>query len=382
MIGTEWKEFWWSCITGPQYIVSQVIKKLIENRNVILKVPTDLPWIHQMRSTVEYFYRQKTDSLDIIIDMIDATDEYLVSVEPGRYLLERYGTRNVRNGYREKSKDSIQEYLVYKEVIRNRILWIKNLSDKQFDKWVKFCKEYPTGSVKYGLFVLEANEYVSSPDCKQIREIVFNQSVSNYDLQVFNSFVLNSYDTLTSNWKKYISTVVALLCDVDAEVSELLLRTIDFTKEEPVEGLRMVAEMPEYSLRGSDRNSNHVLSYYRCNKLDKLNERIWSAQVQVLFPLIEIERIAIIAKYEKEIRESLSANNISQCGEKLLEPIDVELGTLDYMLNHRNEAGDYKLYISNEKMRKRIHFLRQCRNLLAHITCCTPQQVGELLKNR
>lgn len=381
MIDAEWKDFWWNNITGPQYIVSQVAEKLLENTIVILKVPSDLPWRYQMRSAVEYAFRQRTDSVDTIIETIDAVDECAVDIEPGRYLLDRYGTREIRNGYREKSKNSIQEYLVHKEVLRNRIFWIKGLSGKQANQWVKFCKDYPTKSSRYGLFVLEVNGYVSVPDCKQVKEIAFNQSVSNYDLQLFNSIILDGYHNYSNSWRKYISTVAALLCDVDAEVSELLLRVTDFTTEEPIKGIRTIAEIPEFSLRGADKDAEHVLTYYRCGKIDILNRRVWSAQVQVLFPLIEIERVTIIEEYEQEIRESLLVNNISQYGEQLSEPIDVELGTLDYMVTHRNGAGDHKLYIPDEEMRERIHFLHECRNLLAHVTCCTPQQVSELLKN-
>lgn len=71
---------------------------------------------------------------------------------------------------------------------------------------------------------------------------------------------------------------------------------------------------------------------------------------------------------------------ISQFGVELTDYIDVEFGTLCYMMKHRDDqTGNYLLYISDEKLRERINFLHDCRNNLAHATECTVEQVCGLL---
>ena len=49
MINVSWEEFWWNNITGAHVVVSKVADALLENKMVILKVPSDLPWRHSMR---------------------------------------------------------------------------------------------------------------------------------------------------------------------------------------------------------------------------------------------------------------------------------------------------------------------------------------------
>ena len=39
------------------------------------------------------------------------------------------------------------------------------------------------------------------------------------------------------------------------------------------------------------------------------------------------------------------------------------------------------LYIPEEQERDTIHFLHECRNLLAHASCCSPVQIKKLLES-
>ena len=119
--------------------------------------------------------------------------------------------------------------------------------------------------------------------------------------------------------------------------------------------------------------------HYRNNNFSEIEHRIWTAQIQVLFPIIELERVEIICKYENAIKSVLDSENITQYGELLTDAIDVELGTLCYLMSKRNNDGLYYLYIPNETDRDRIRFLHECRNNLAHVSCCSPKQVRELL---
>ena len=96
--------------------------------------------------------------------------------------------------------------------------------------------------------------------------------------------------------------------------------------------------------------------------------------------MIELERVELIGRYERQIREVLASGGITQYNQILQEPMDVELGTLSYLMGAKMEDGFYALYIPSEEDRKRIRFLHTCRNQLAHASCCTPEQVEQLLK--
>lgn len=387
MINESWEEFWWNNITGAHVVVSKVADALLENQMVLLKVPSDLPWRYSMRSSIHTAFQERTDARDVVIEAIDVVDDNPNDLEPGRFLLQKYASSAVCNGYREKSKVSIQDYIAQKGVIRNRILWIKGLEGTTAGKWIKFCKGFTPKTAAEGLFVLEIHGKVEPPDSRFIEYIDFSECVSNYDVQLFNSFVLDEDEEIAYGsdiWKKYISATAAMVCEVDAEVSELLLRDVDFRKESAIDGIARISEMEEFSRRGAEVGSNHVLWLYRNNKTSELNHRIWASQVQVLFPVIEMERIELIEKYRKEISQALTDNHITQYGEQITDPMDVELGSLCFMMRNKQENGFYKymLYIPDEFDRDRISFLHDCRNSIAHVSICEPEQVRRLLDKK
>ncbi|MEI3193071.1 MAG: hypothetical protein V8S22_03405 [Lachnospiraceae bacterium] len=59
--------------------------------------------------------------------------------------------------------------------------------------------------------------------------------------------------------------------------------------------------------------------------------------------------------------------------------MEVELGSLCYMMSHHQSGDAYMLYIPEEIDRDWIKFLHECRNSLAHVSCCNPDQVRKLL---
>lgn len=376
---TRWEEFWWNHITGPNVVVSNVVSALLNGKMVVLKVPSDLPWRHSMRSAVHTAFSERSDCSDVVIELIDLRDENARQMQPGRFILDRFATPTISRGYREKSKVTVQDYISAKDIIKNRIVWIKGIDPDVAGEWIRFCRGFSQRSASQGLFVLEVNENTSVTETNLLRVINFSDCVSNYDVQLFNSFVLGNQKQYSDGWKKYIAVCTAAICGVDAEISQTMLQSLDFRVESPLEGIRQIDQMPDFMRRG-ENGSNHVLWHYRNGDMALLEHRLWSAQVQVLFPMIELERVELIGRYESQIREVLAGGGITQYNQILQEPMDVELGTLSYLMGARMEDGFYTLYIPSEEDRERIRFLHTCRNQLAHASCCTPEQVEQLLK--
>ena len=375
----SWNEFWWRNITGPHVVVTRVSEALLDNHTVVLAVPTDLPWRHSMRGAIQTAFRDRLDSSDIVIEPIDVVDDNPDGIEPGRFILSRFSSSTISRGYREKSRVTIQDYITAKNVIKNRIIWVKGLRGSIADQWIQLCRGFGHRSLQDGLFVLEVQGETLQAEVKPLELIRFGDYVSNYDVQLFNSFVLDDQDKYPDAWKRYIASVAAAVCDTDAEVSAELLDTIDFRKDSVLKGIQSIAGSPEYARRGAEKNSSHVLWYSRNAKNTELDHRVWSAQVQVLFPIIEMERIAIIERWYDIIQKALDTNTITQFNEPLQNAMDVELGSLCYMMKHRMDNGLFTLYIPDEEERNWISFLHDCRNQLAHASCCTVDQVVQLL---
>lgn len=374
-----WEELWWNNITGARTIVDRVAMALLENKMVVLKVPSDLPWRYPMRSAIQNAFNERTDSRDIVIETIDAVDSNPANLEPGRFILQNYAASAIKAGYREKARISIQDYISDRNVIKNRIIWVKGLDEKTAGKWLQFCRGFAPRSAADGLFVLEVHGNIAATESKHIQYINFDDCVSSYDVQQFNCFILDEQKLYTTNWKRCISTNVAAVCGADAEISEMLLKVVDFRNETVIDGLKRINEMGDFERRGTEKDSNHPLWHLRNNNTAELSHRIWTAQIQVLFPIIELERQKLIEKWHSAIEAALKENEVTQFGAVITAPAEAELGTLCFMMGCK-VYGDYRmLYIPDEADRERIRFLHDCRNKLAHMNCCTPNEVASLL---
>lgn len=373
MYSMDWSEFWWSHITGSNMVVSNVVESLLAKSTVVLEVPEDLPWRQEMRRVIERDFRDKSHLMEHIVEIIDAADE-CQGEAPGAFLLEHYSpSREIRLGYRARSKKTIQDYIKENGVLKNRVVWVKGLTGAQTTAWMNFCREYNHGSLEDGLFVLEVHGNVVKQPSKWLNHVRYLDTVTNYDVQLFNSFVLDIDVSLTPNWKKYIATAVAVLCDTDAEIAELMLQPEDLKTVSFISLVEELADDPYYAKRGANASSGHLFSFFRSGDLQEIERRLWKAQVQVLFPLIEIERISIIEKYMDVLQDALDNNYVEQYRKQLTSPIEIEFGTLCYMI------ASGVVYISDRFDRDRIHFLHDIRNELAHAHFCDTSKVKELL---
>lgn len=149
------------------------------------------------------------------------------------------------------------------DVLRNTIVWVKGLEKEQVSKWLRFCNLCSGSAGCQGLFVLEVHEDIHLPllEVRKAEIVSFRGCVRQYDVQQFNSFILDEENMIDEVWRKYIATLAASLCQTDAEVSEMYLRITDFTQEEPLDAIGKVAQ--EFPRRGEDPDSDHVLSRWR-----------------------------------------------------------------------------------------------------------------------
>jgi hypothetical protein len=144
-------------------------------------------------------------------------------------------------------------------------------------------------------------------------------------------------------------------------------------------------------LNAVNLESSHPFFYVHNKIPDKLISAVWKAQMQSLFALVEIERIAFIDKWSSEIEEAIRTQywdtkrnislDITQYGEQINSAYDVEIGTLCRIIHLRRADNHYEylLYLPEQKDRDYLELLRKMRNALAHTEPCTVVDVNLLL---
>lgn len=373
MMDIEWADYWWNRITGPQGVVEAVADSLSDGHSVSLRIPGDLPWRHEMRAAIRDSLQASYGLADVSFEILDGDELPSPLGDPGLYLLKRFALKTDQRLYRPHPGKTVQSFLIERKALRNRIVWLKGLQKDEGEAWLTFCSHYHSSSVEDGLFIIETNDDRNGSGGSGVRTIALADHVSVFDAQLLNSIMVSDEMPKTpDSVKRYYTALATHLCGTDVEVSGVLITQPDYIGSDPIGLIGRIAQMEEFSRRGS-QSCSHVLGLFRGGNLEGIKHRIWEAQIETLFPLIESERLSIIEDLEEDIWDLVNSSGIEQFGEQVVNPNDVELGTLSYLMATR------KLYVPNAAMRDRIRLLRDCRNTIAHRDCCSTEQVALLL---
>jgi len=378
---TDPSTIWWNEVAGPCSFVEDLVNHLLLNRqNVLLYVPDDLPWRNEMRADIEAEFRSRSGFHDLVFNTIDVRDECPNVKDVARWLFEKYTDRDTRGGYRDRS-GTLVRYMTDHKALANRLLWIKGVSSDRVEYWIKFCREYvPTGGVKDGMLVLESTS--ATPQVhKRLSVISYRDRVTPHDIRLFNNILLNqtAYKGYSDLWKQYITVLCASLCKDDAEISCQLLSTTDFHVENPLDSLRCIAKQPEFSRRGT--SPDHILSQVRSGEETFLSSMVWSAQLQVIFPCIELRRISFIRDHYADLTTVLAKHEITQgpekCRVRVFNPMDLEVSALSYLAS-RSDYWPVGVILFTPGETALFSGLHKLRNHLAHLECCSPQELSSL----
>jgi len=116
-------KLWWDSVTGPMNLINAIVSNLRNKRTVLLRVPEDLPWRKQMRSSAEFVLRENES--DLLLTYIDCRDDCPDVKDIPNYLIRRFAQSEIRDGYRSSSGLTIQQFIKNNGVLKNQVLWIK-----------------------------------------------------------------------------------------------------------------------------------------------------------------------------------------------------------------------------------------------------------------
>lgn len=369
----SWPEFWWRSVTGPRRVVDSVMDALTGLRTALIVIPDDLPWRHEMRAVVRDRLELAYGLEDLIIRTVDVSDDVPSGMDPGSFIIERFGRGDDRLEYRPGSVRA-QDFISSRSILRGQLVWMKGADDSQVDKWIRFCAQYKAMRPEDGLFVIESRGATMRVGGGSIEVIEYSELVDDYDSRLFISHILSDgrHGGRSSLFRRYVSSLVSHLCMTDVEVAEALIASCDFRSEDPLSSLGKLAGDERFGRRGLCDNSDHILGLVRRGDVRGIRLRVWGAQVETLFPLVESRRIEIVDLLRDEI-DGVISDGLIQNGEVVESVEDVELGTIVYLLASRN------LFVPDDGLRSEIHRLRECRNLLAHREMVPLELVKELV---
>lgn len=370
MILDDITSFWWENITGPQMLVEEISTCLLDGCNVVLQNDGGLPWREHMRDFVARRLGQvrlRTLNWD--------------GAEAQRQIVPMLLNRLYRNGLSVCPIDYKSQliYLKNETVFADTVVWIVPADSGDQTSLLRFLSDYRGKGLNcHGAFVLEVSEEQKLPQMSSQNVVLRCSDYIRYNDLLLYANILADGTCEKQELKSYMACVATSLADRDAELIPEIIQGIDFERENPGEAL----------VHMWDENCTHCPN----NRPDRqeLQMRVWKAQLQTAFALIEMERLRITEEYWDIIEQALSTEYweprrnrtgfIHQRGDEPECPSDVELGTLVRMMSLRcnDDRTIPLLFFQDKELRNRIIFLTECRNNLAHHKVCTPGQMYEL----
>lgn len=365
-------------------LIKSVVDALSDNRCVLLELSALTPWPGKMRELVADYAQSELDLEGSTFDILSAED-FDDGRSPVDVLLDRYALVDVRHGYR--ASFDAASYLLEHQVLKDRVVWVTGLEPRQVEAWMRLVRSWSSKTPTDGLFVIETRGESNpcwergSTKGSRCATVVYGEMVGDYSVSLFNGLLVEeiSSASLTVPEKRYCASLLSHVCGGDVEVSDAVSVNFERLLEDAFDCVCSVADCFE-PWRG-ECDENNVLTIARKGQEELINHRVWEAQIEVLFPILEARRLAVITQLREQIDGALKENDVYQFGAKVIEPEDVELGTLVYLLSaHCDDDGGRLLYVPDEALRDEIHLLRDCRNNIAHHKICEWNQVAWLLE--
>lgn len=324
MILDDITSFWWENITGPQMLVDKITVCLSDGKNVVLQTDVGFPWREQMRDFVAHRLEQVR-----LHSLVWKGEKTQVQIVPA--LLDQL----YRNGFASCPMDYKNQlmYLYNEGVFANSVVWIVLEDNYNLTALLRFLSDYRgKGMVQHGAFVLETAEEHGMSMAGRSAVLRCSDYIRSGDLLLYASILADSVCG-KSELKGYMAYAATNLAGQDAELIHEIIQKIDFEREDPGEALSRMWD--EGSLPCPNRRPDSR----------ELQMRIWKAQLQSVFALIEMERLQIADKYGDIIEWALSTEYwepkrdkvgfIRQHGDGVESASDVELGTLVRMMDKR-----------------------------------------------
>ena len=349
------EQIWWNKVTNAVRFVENISESINSGYSVILQLPKYVPWYASMMEIVNSYIMRDNSTRSF-------KKECDQGIEPGEYLINKFCKQEVRAHYRPGI--GYPRFLAQiKEITLNQsILWVSEVDAVQVKRWHSFITDYNKALEKNktgGLFVIETNDISLLKETKGIKLISYDDSIEEYDNYVFN--MLAAAELKESKlFKQYLSEAVSSMLPDDIELASICISMGRKFLNNPIDKIRKAA-------KDNYRSDGTVFDVKESD--EQLKDRLWRAQIKIIFPLIEEHRNSVISKYKNQIEPLLPLR--AAYGEEIDVVSGVELGTIAFLVTTGKIMVD-----ANDS--DKIRLLKNMRNTLAHIGVIEQNDIDKL----
>ena len=340
-------------LPGPSEYLAGVERSLRDGKSVVLRFPGVVPpgfetALHVQLEDCWHWERIEVSRLAAV-----------VSSEPLRQLVERFAPELSRIS----GLTAVE--LCVAEGFEGRLIWIDGLGNGNFLGWMTFLEKYSQVSrnmsmLKRTTFVAPLETHESGVSEADLGLMIHDWAgvIDEMDLAFLANDRLRTRG-IDGVLRELLVMTVARVAAWDFAVAEWLSQASEEDILDPLALLKSAAaergwtcETPSsVSLGTASCTGMPHPAHAAVSNPDEIQRRVWSAQVSVLLPIIEVQRREIIRRHRNQIDAELRRANWEEDAESL------EIGRLAFLFSGAASEPEFSC---------RVERLRRARNSLAH----------------
>jgi hypothetical protein len=360
---------WWE-LPGPRRFIQRVVQALRDGKNIVIGVPEygpdDIPNAlqHALNEDGDWYWQR--------VDAANHADEL-----PAHVLMERFV------GDPPPGELWNANLLAQQASFAGKVVWVSNVTAEAWPRWREFitdyahaCRSRPSyarGLCVIPLFGTLAGENVTPEICLSVH--LWRGCVDWLDMMLYTANI-TPLNGLTRTQGDTALATISHLALWDRHVAEVLANESLESLFNPGAILRRIAVERGWNKLHSkaytwhqgivdvvdaqgEKTHSAILALNDTN--GELDGRIWSAQVGVIFPLIEEHRRRLLRQLGKRLRTPFT----TRFGGVIKEVWDLELGHI------AAQVKEYSIPLSKTD-RQLLDQLVRIRNSLSHLEVLEP----------
>ena len=340
----ESSQIWWRQITGARKFLDKSANALANGKSVVICLSKSTPWLEIMREILHEFLNKKFGGIKAVREVNSAD----ISLEPAIFVFENFCSDDIKSEFIPFGQNAHVKFLAERDdiTLNDICLWIRDTSTAQAEIWYNFIADYHKflrGRSK-GIFLLETGDDFSLTGRNNVEIFYCADEISDYDCFAFNIFIAAEFAKGDKFLKRYLAELVSNTTGLDVELGANCIKS------------------------GSDflKNPKKFLKHKSSEEIDR---EIWTTQIKLIFPLLELFRRDFVKKYQPLIEKLLPFEMNS--GKKILSPDETELGDLYSILGGQNlPQNDWE----------QLKIYRDARNKLAHLSTLSLDEIQSIFK--
>ena len=348
---------WWH-VPGPNRYIDEVEHHLKEGRSVVIQHPGNLPAsirdAVEMRVTANDLWYWRT------LDLADEHD----CVDPLLLLTQRVVS--------DPGPASMQQLM---DSCPDRVLWVDGIDGPGWSQWPDFLREFDHyarnfASPNHPLLCIHLARH---PDPTPLRGLAvvktcpWKHVVGRYDMLLFLAKYLAEDHQPGLIWEVRLH-LCAELAGTDGNLAKHLATADLDTLVSPMSLLQTIAQSrhlndsPDNAPSWQTGTQEYWDGRWRLNSClaatrgdwSEIARRVWKAQVGVVFPFIEEQRIQLVPLVQPLLKFPFE----DQHGETITDATDLEIGQLRHYAERSGVIGGFL---------RRLTLLHRMRRALAHV---------------